>query len=108
MYSNHVNELSHAELERLGILVEELGESIQVIGKILRHGLNAFNPLIKNAPTNRSDLEKELGDVKNAINMLVEEEMVSQAAIDARADYKSATIDMWLHYLSKHPVQKQD
>ena len=106
--STHVNELSHAELERIGILVEELGEVCQVLGKVLRHGLEASNPNLKHAPTNRQDLEKELGDLKNATNMLVEEEMVSQAAIDARADYKSATIDMWLHYLSKHPIRRED
>lgn len=32
------NDLSNAELERLALLLEELGEAQQVIGKILRHG----------------------------------------------------------------------
>ena len=32
------NELSPAEVERLAILAEEMGEAIQVIGKVLRHG----------------------------------------------------------------------
>jgi hypothetical protein len=32
------NELSDAEVERLAILAEEMGEAQQCIGKILRHG----------------------------------------------------------------------
>ena len=32
------NKLSAAEAERLALLLEELGEAQQAIGKILRHG----------------------------------------------------------------------
>jgi hypothetical protein len=34
----YFNSLTPAELERLSLLLEELGEAQQAIGKILRHG----------------------------------------------------------------------
>ena len=37
----HVNNLSNEQLEALAILAEECGEVIQVIGKIIRHGLDS-------------------------------------------------------------------
>lgn len=62
MHTQNFNELTPAETERLAILAEEMGETIQVIGKILRHGYDSRNPLEgKTGWTNRANLEKELG-----------------------------------------------
>lgn len=55
----HFNKLTPAETERLAILAEECGETIQVIGKILRHGYESFHPK-DYATTNRTLLENEL------------------------------------------------
>ena len=60
--SEHFNNLSPAEAERLAMLAEECGEVIQVIGKILRHGYNSHhpqNPMV----TNRQLLGRELTDL---------------------------------------------
>jgi hypothetical protein len=38
---DHVNGLSNEQLESLALLSEECGEVIQVVGKILRHGLDS-------------------------------------------------------------------
>ena len=38
------NQLSDAQLERLYILSEELGEAQQAVGKILRHGYDSKHP----------------------------------------------------------------
>ena len=54
------NELTPAESERLALLSEEMGEAIQAIGKILRHGYESTGP--KTIVRNRTSLEKELGD----------------------------------------------
>lgn len=103
----NVNKLSNVELERIGIIVEELGETCQVLGKIIRHGLESKNPIIENSLTNRQLLEKEIGDVYNAVDMMAEENMVSKEKILKNADIKSASIEMWLHYISNHPVRKK-
>ena len=62
------NQLTDAEAERLALLSEELGEAQQAIGKILRHGYESRHPC--GGPTNREDLQAELGDVKAAILLL--------------------------------------
>jgi hypothetical protein len=67
------NGLTDAEVERLAILSEELGEAQQCIGKILRHGYESYNPVVNTNLTNRRELEREIGDVQAAIDMLFAE-----------------------------------
>jgi NTP pyrophosphatase (non-canonical NTP hydrolase) len=63
-----VNQLTEAELERLALLAEEMGETIQIIGKILRHGYESSHPT--DPIPNRKLLELELGDVLAALNLM--------------------------------------
>lgn len=90
------NGLSNAEVERLAILMEELGEAQQAIGKILRHGFDTSYS--DGNPTNREDLEKELGDVHNAQRMMIEAGDLNPAAIQLRAKAKEMTIGEFLHH----------
>lgn len=64
------NQLSAGQTERLALLLEELGEVQQAVGKILHHGYDLYNPTTKTKGLNREQLEKELGDVKFAITLL--------------------------------------
>lgn len=66
----HFNQLTPAQLERLALLSEELGEAQQAIGKILRHGYESTHPHHYTPGTNRQELEHELGDVRAAIDIL--------------------------------------
>ena len=95
--SNHFNELTPAELERLAILVEETGEALQAVGKILRHGFefSRFN--------NKADLERELGDVRHAMIRLCEAGDLSKKVIHDRADEKRESIKPWLHHQDEQP-----
>lgn len=83
------NNLSDAQLERLAILSEELGEAQQAIGKIIRHGYDSNNPDLPRPvycgiPTgNRQDLEKELGDVMYAIDALAATRDINGRAVSA-------------------------
>jgi NTP pyrophosphatase (non-canonical NTP hydrolase) len=92
------NELSDAQLERLAVLSEELGEAQQVIGKILRHGYDSKNPLEENGPTNRAALEREIGDVFMALGMLIQADDLSYSFIVNRQDQKRKSIKQWLHH----------
>lgn len=67
----HFNALSPAQAERLAILMEECGEVVQIIGKILRHGFESVSPYGHSSETNREALIRELFDVKAAA-MLVD------------------------------------
>lgn len=62
----HFNKLSPAEAERLALLLEELGEAQQAVGKILRHGYESG----WDGSNNRQDLTKELGDVEYAVALM--------------------------------------
>lgn len=96
----HFNKLTPAEHERLAILSEELGEAQQAIGKILRHGYESCDPTFtsedERAPTNRENLEKELGDVVFAINMLGDD--IYQPAVGRRVLSKAEKIKPYLHH----------
>ncbi len=97
------NRLSPAELERLAILGEELGESQQAIGKILRHGYESTNPDAithenEYPERNRWALEKELGDVMYAIRSMCEARDLNASAIEQRATKKAEKIKKYLHH----------
>lgn len=65
------NKLSPEQAERLALLLEELGEAQQAIGKILRHGYDSFNPDCVGSKSNRTDLLKELAHVKVAFSLML-------------------------------------
>lgn len=58
----HHTILSPAQVERFGLISEELGEGTQAVGKIFRHGFGAVDP-VGNYYDNKTQAEKELGDV---------------------------------------------
>lgn len=78
--------ITDAQLERLAILAEECGEVVKVVGKILRHGLGSINPLT--GESNRHLLEKELGDVLAAMELLVINDEVHMKDIYEHSDAK--------------------
>ena len=90
--------LSPAQYERLALLLEEMGEATQVIGKILRHGYDSSHPCDPQNTTNRWLLEKELGDVRHAMVRLCEAHDVDKEAIHRYADAKRKSVKKWLHH----------
>lgn len=94
------NKLNSAEAERLALLAEELGEAVQAIGKIMRHGYESRHPL--GGPTNRLALEKELGDVRHAMIMLCNAGDLSKQHIHDMAEVKALNVVRYLHH------QKED
>jgi NTP pyrophosphatase (non-canonical NTP hydrolase) len=91
------NQLTPGEAERLAYLGEELGEAIQAIGKILRHGYESRDPTKQDSKTNREQLEIELRDVMTATTLLVARREVNQYVI-MDVDSKLLEIEKWLHY----------
>lgn len=93
---NHFNKLTPAEAERIALLMEECGEVIQACGKILRHGFDSKHP--DGGPTNRQQLEIELGHVSVAEGLLVRGGSISFDAIITSAMFKEDTIGEFLHH----------
>jgi hypothetical protein len=92
------NGLSAAQAERLYLLLEERAESIQAIGKILRHGYESRHPFIEGATTNRQALEKEEGDGCAAMDLLCKAGDINVGAVTKAAISKSESVKQWLHH----------
>lgn len=90
--------LSAAEVERLALLVEELGEAAQSVGKVLRHGYESHHPYGYKPGTNREQLEAELGDVKAAVDMMCEADDLSGVAMNLNAECKRERVKQYLHH----------
>ncbi len=94
MFSN----LTDAAIERLSILTEECGESVQVAGKVVRHGWASYHPEDANKTINRELLEKELGDVLFAIRLMGYNNDISITEVERHAKGKANRIGKYLHH----------
>jgi len=92
----HFNRLTPAEAERLALLAEEMGEAIQAIGKVLRHGYESTHP--EGGPTNREELEHECGDVRHAMIRLCDAGDLDKQRIHDCADMKAKTVSRYMHH----------
>lgn len=92
------NGLSAAELERLAILSEECAEVQQVIGKIIRHGYESYNPFDEARTTNRALLEKELGHIEFICRLMMNSNDVSRFDIVRSCNAKEESIKPYLHF----------
>jgi NTP pyrophosphatase (non-canonical NTP hydrolase) len=92
------NKLNDAQLERLYILSEELGEAQQAIGKILRHGYDNKSP--DDQLTNRENLEYELGDIKAVTHLLTNKSELRSSKISVYMLRKLSKFEAgnWLHH----------
>lgn len=92
------NRLTNAQVERLGLVAEEMGESLQEIGKILRHGYFSSNPSVP-SNTNLENLEVELGDVLAAIDLLAAAGDVSGKRVSSHKSAKLSKLSNGQAYL---------
>ncbi len=94
--NNNFNKLTPAETERLTLLVEEASEVIQVVGKIFRHGFESYHP--DTFETNRKALERELGDLKFAVDFLCKNRDIDMNYIEIYCDIKKHKVNKYLHH----------
>ena len=88
--------LSAAQIERLAVLGEELGEVQQRIGKVLRHGYSGVHPT--NGHTNLDELEIEVGDVLAAIELMYQRGDIDHDRIIEYRDAKLERLGKYLHH----------
>lgn len=83
--------------ELLSILVEELGEATQAAGKLLRFGIENFNPVT--GVRNLDSLEVEIGDVLVAIEMLADVGLIEMDVITHKhMPAKRIKLAQWLQH----------
>ena len=90
------SKLVPAEEERLWNLVEEMGEALQAIGKIGRHGYGSRHP--EGGPDNREILEKELGHVLYSIRAMAIKYDIEWTKIETAMKMKKESIKPYLHH----------
>lgn len=94
--SEHFNQLTPAQAERLAILAEEAGEIVQAVGKILRHGYASTHP--NGGPDNRGSLTKEVGDLFATVALMVDAGDLNEDAVEQAADDKLANGGRYHHH----------
>ena len=88
------------KLEALALLVEELGESVQAVGKILRHGLHTKHPRFPEGLDNSGRLAEELGHVAVAAALCVKYACMDPDALTDALNQKLDTVDKYLTHIS--------
>ena len=91
------NNLSGAQVERLALLAEECAEVIQIVNKVLRHGYGSYSPFDEEKRTNRELLERELGDLTFAQQLMHDNEDINAIRIDILSREKRRRAVQYLH-----------
>ena len=104
--TQHFNRLTPAELERLAILGEECAETVHIIGKILRHGYESYDPTeaLTEQRSNRFLLENELGHVMWAIRAMCLTYDINAERIEKHATEKGPRAAKYLHH---QPIKRE-
>ena len=79
------------------LLAEECAEVIHHINKIIRHGYES----VHKGKTNREGLMRELGHIRFAMGLMIENEDIDREAIIESWVDKSVDVLPWLHYEHK-------
>lgn len=98
--------LTPAQIERLAKFSEEIGEvteilgrSQKIIGKVLLHGYSAMSR--DGVPyDNKGDLEKEIGDLLAALDLITGAGDLDPVKIDTQRAAKSQTITYFMDHQS--------
>ena len=103
----NINKLTFAESERLAILMEECGEVIQIIGKILRHGYSSSDPnIIKPYQiTNRDLLTHEVADILAITELMTTTSDLDKSRLISARDGKLSRITGYTHYQEPYNAQ---
>ncbi len=104
--ADHFNQLDPAELERLAILQEEMGEALQIVGKILRHGYRSSDPTVPVPVSNRELLIHELSHVWYAMELMGIAEDINPAIMRSFKAAKAASICKWTQHQPDELLRK--
>ena len=89
-----MNDIQNEVGEALLITQEECAEVIQAASKIFRFGFDSRYPN-SNSPTNKENLEEEIGDLLAMIVVLTEKCIISDSNINSARKLKRKKLAMW-------------
>lgn len=88
--------LTPAQIERLALLMEDCGEVVKMAAKTLRHGYASASPY--GGPMNRILLERKMGHVRAAIEMMEHAGDVRGGDIRYHKRRKVSSVGKWMHH----------
>lgn len=106
MNDQPVHDLTLADQELFALLAEECSEVVKICMKILRHGLHSHHPI--SGESNYTLLQRELGDVRAATQLLVQAsdlELINDRNLADRAEEKLLKVGKYLHHTAITPHQ---
>lgn len=86
--------MNEKQKEALLILQEECAEVIQAASKVFRFGTESRWPLPESGTT-LEELQMEVGQVLAMIDILIEQCLISDTAINAARQYKKEKLKIW-------------
>ena len=87
----HIDEQTR---EVLLITQEECAEVTQAVSKVFRFGFDSRWPN-KDSPSNKEQLEEELGDLLAMIDILVEKCIISDSNVNKARKMKKTKLEKW-------------
>ena len=86
--------MNDKQKEALLILQEECSEVVQAASKVFRFGTDSRWPH-EESPTTLEELETEIGQVLAMIDVLTEQCLLSDSAINGARQYKKEKLKIW-------------
>ena len=96
--TEHFNQLTPAQDERLAKLSEECAEVIKAVSKIQRHGYESYNPDAIEKGSNKMRLEAEVADVYQAVNLLCDAFDINLFTINRLLSEQLSTPAPYMHH----------
>ncbi len=92
--------ITKAALERFANYVEEVGETLQAMGKIIRFGNESKHPSGK-GPTNKDHFSSEVGNLKATIALMEEAGDINKTLVKEGEITKINKLNFYSFYQSK-------
>jgi hypothetical protein len=103
--SESFNKLTPGEVERLVCLTEEASAIVQVVEKILCHGYDSYDPHDPAQMSNRTALEKEIGDLTDRVHLMVSCGDLQRLAIQEFAQQKKVNSKPFMNHPTKATIK---
>ena len=90
--------MNAADRELLVCLIEECSEVIHAATKYIRHGADSYNPTLLTSPSNKQQLNKEIGDLGAIMELLDQRAILSDDVIHDYREGKLRRLNQYLHH----------
>lgn len=92
------NQLNLDQIERIALLMEEMGELQQSLGKVLRHGYHSCDPTNPEHLGNSADVAREAAQVRWCIDFMLDNNDFPFSIYQEEKTKRTKTVGEYLHH----------